>query len=66
MKVTRCSYDADRNLVHEMFADVTCFQGIHILHAVISFIMLLVFLVVSYIVTTCFYESRIGQSRLSQ
>jgi len=66
MKVTRCSYDGSGNLVHEVYPGIACFQGIHILHAVISFVMLLVFLSMCYVVTSCFYESRIGQSQLSQ
>jgi hypothetical protein len=60
MKVTRCSYDGEGNLIHEVFAGVACFSGIHILHAVISFVMLLVFLAICYVVASCFYESRIG------
>ena len=66
MKISSCGYLVDDPVYNDgtlrntVFNDVQCFRGIHILHAVLSYVMIGVFLIMSYIITSCFYESRIG------
>jgi cytochrome b subunit of formate dehydrogenase len=56
----------DGTLRHSRFPEVQCFQGIHILHVSLSYIVIVVFLIVTYIITCCFYESRLGKSPVAK
>lgn len=56
----------DGKLRHSRFPEVECFQGIHILHVTLSYIVILIFLIVTYIITCCFYESRLGKSPIAK
>jgi hypothetical protein len=56
----------DGTLRHTKFPEVQCFQGIHILHVTLSYIIIIIFLIVTYIINCCFYESRLGKSPIAK
>jgi len=46
------------DLTHVVYPDVVCFQSIHIVHISISYIMLLIFGIMTFMVTVMNYENR--------
>ena len=61
--MVECNNDPETGKsVHNLFPDVVCWQGTHILHGVIALIIIVVFVSISLIVALNYFESRISSS----
>lgn len=58
MSVLGCIYDLNGNYVHHIFTEMVCWQGIYIVHAVLSIIISVVFVVISLTVSITYFECR--------
>lgn len=58
MSISECSTDTDGVLKHVIYPEVVCFTGIHVLHVVISYLVIILFGLIVYITTILNYENR--------
>lgn len=53
-----CVQDGSGNYVHSYYHEIICWQGLHILYAIMAIIVSIVFILISLIVTFTFYETK--------
>ena len=53
-----CFKNAEGKYVHVYYNEIICWEGFHILHAVMTIVISLLFIVISLIVTLTFYEAK--------
>jgi hypothetical protein len=59
MSLSECGVNAETGaLKHLVYPEVVCFSGIHVLHIVISYLVLILFGVIVYVTTILNYENR--------
>jgi hypothetical protein len=54
------------DLVHVVYPSVICFQSIHIVHITISYLLLLIFAIMTYLVTVMNFENRFTKDPTSK
>lgn len=52
--------------MHVVYPSVICFQSIHIVHITISYLLLLIFAIMSYLVTVMNFENRFTKDPTSK
>ena len=56
----------DNTLYHEVFTEIQCFQSIHILHVSLSYVMLLIFTVITIFLICMHFENRFSKDPASR
>ena len=56
LSIVQCESDSNGNLVLNYFPDVICWQGWHLVHALIASLFTLIFVIFSCIVSLMFFE----------
>ena len=63
LKFSACKTRAsDGLLYHQVFTELQCFTGIHILHVALSYVMIAIFLGMCYVINSCLNETRLGKN----
>lgn len=55
---SECEQDSTGILVHSVYGEVKCFDSIHILHAVLSYVIIIIFVLLTVLSIKLYYENR--------
>ena len=58
LSTAACEEDQNGNLVHQMFNELECWKGIHILYAVTGLLSAFVFIILTLVTTFVYFENR--------
>ena len=67
LKFSACKRrESDGETYHQVFTDLKCFTGIHILHVTLSYVMIALFLGMSFVINSCLNETRLGNNNTAK